>query len=161
MHTPQLSLRVYPGAQQVANAYGYFGASAGQKALYYWTPEPIEVVQTYYEEYSSPFITDRWNGFPVTVFSIDGSRRNVDYAQEPRCHYTQKYKCVNIWLVSIPSGGLRNLPDVIGVPASSADNTTPYLSATLQSGTLIMYGYYVNDFSCVYLSGEELLKADR
>jgi hypothetical protein len=95
----ELSLRVYPGARRVADAYGYYGASSGQKALYYWASDSIEAVQSYYEAFTFPFIADRWNSLRLTVFSadgselvsfnVDGSQRNVDYAREPRCHYTQ------------------------------------------------------------------------
>jgi hypothetical protein len=150
------SLRVYPEAQQVANAFGYYGADTGLKALYFWTPDSIEIVESYYEGFTFPFVEDRRNGIAVTVFGVsrselvsyevDGSQRNVDYAKQPRCHYTQIYRCVNVWLVPIAEDRLTNVPDIIGVPASSDRNATPYLTTSLESGTLIIYSYYIADY---------------
>lgn len=153
----ELSLRTYPGAQRVANAYGYYGAGSGQKAVYYWTPDSIETVQNYFEEFTFPFVEDRWNYLSITVFSVDGSelvsydvdgsRRDVDYAREPRCHYTQRYTCANVWLMRITSDGLSYVPEVIDRPGSSSiANATPFLSTPLMTGTLIIYSYYITDY---------------
>jgi len=152
----RMSLRIYPHAQQVSEAYGYYGASSGLKVLYYRTEDPKQDVQKYYETFTAPFVTDRWNGSLITVYSIDGSKllayevvgppKELDYSNDPRCHYTMINKCVNISLFSIDQN-LESLPELVSKPgASSADNATPYLAKPLKTGTLIVLSYYRADF---------------
>jgi hypothetical protein len=150
------SLRVYPNAQQVSEAYGYFGAGSGLKEFYYWTPDSVEDVKRYYQQFTSAFVLDKWSGGWISFVSVDGSELSytnfssdtasqVDL-QNPRCDYKLEYRCLNVALFSVEQG-LDSLPDLIGVPgASSAMNATPYLNAPLTRGTLILYSYYMYDF---------------
>ncbi len=153
----RLGMRVYPDAQQVSNAYGYFGAGSGQKALYYWTVDPIQDVQKYYEKYAPPFVADTWQGGLITAYGVNGgdltytdfddTRKKVGNPQHPFCNYTQRYECINISLFSIDQDNMQSVPDIIGRPSASSNlNATPQLTAPLKRGTLIVYSYYVDKF---------------
>lgn len=154
----RLSLPIYSGAQQVNRAYHYYGANSGLEVLYFWTSEPVETVQAYYQAFAVPFRPDPFYGGVVTAFGIrgsdlmyrdfDGVERNIDGKTEISCYYTQRYSCVNVRLVSIPKEGtMSSVPDVISGLASSADNATPSpLFSPLKQGTLIIYSYYIDDF---------------
>lgn len=155
----KLTLPVYPKAQQIERAYGYYGASSGLEVLYFWTPHSLENVQAYYQEFTLPFQFDPYYGWPLSVFAINGgdltyyddiqsTTYEVDGTTRIFCHYSQRYECVNVRLVSIQvDEDFTRLPDVIGVPASSSANMTPEsLVDPLQPGTLIIYSYYIHDF---------------
>ena len=150
------SLRVYPHARQVSEAYGYYGAGSGLKEFYYWTPDSVEEVKQYYQQFTSEFVRDKWSGGWISFVSVDGSELTypepvagdgwlkVDL-QNPRCDYKLDYRCLNVSLFSVYQR-LDKLPDLIGRPgASSAMNATPYLTQPLTRGTLILYSYYMED----------------
>lgn len=154
----ELSLRIYPEAQQVAEGYGLYGADTGQRSLYFWTPDNLDTVQHYYAEFTLPFIQDDYEHMLITAFNPYGyelvfyephtlEREVVDYEEQPRCLYLQRHDCVNIWLMPINNDHWQYVPDVIGRPAASSDlNATPFLASSLTRGTLIIYSYYINDF---------------
>ena len=121
-----LSLRLYPGVQEVGDAYGYYGAGSGLKFRYYWTADSVKVVQAYYEKFTYPFIEESRSGGLITVFSLDGSElryRTVDsvthvlnFPTEAYCQYTQRYSCANVRLIQIESP-LLSLPTFISGPS--------------------------------------------
>src|SRR5688500_351293 len=102
----------YPGMHQLGYTQGYYGANSGSKAIYFWTEDPIDQVEQFYERCSLPF--ERLGGFQVTVFnpyaneiplaySVGGSR--FDTSQDRECHYTQRYDCVRVSLRTFSSLG--------------------------------------------------------
>jgi hypothetical protein len=148
------SLRLYPDVKQVGDAYGYYGAGSGLKIIYYWTPDPIEEVQTYYQAFAYPFVKDSTRGGLITAFSLDGSdltyhtiegkTHKVEMPSEPYCHYTQLYKCANVQILPIKTT-LGALPSFLSGPTwinVKRPSSIPELSA----GTLIIYSYFINDF---------------
>jgi len=150
------TLHLYPDVQQVSESYSYFGADRGLKSLYYWTPDSVNRVQDYYEDFiGTPFIIDRWNetliqiyhpyGGELTAWNFDATRLERDLSVERRCHYSEPYRCVNIQLLAIDDP-LQDLLLFSSVGASNSMNATPHLTAPLSSGTVIIYSYYVSDF---------------
>jgi hypothetical protein len=152
------SLRLYPGANQVGDSYGYYGAGSGLKIRYFWTPDSMDQVQTYYETFAYPFVNDErnnWRGGLVTVFSLDGSelvyssvdgvRHNLDFPTNKYCRYTQRYRCANVMLTEISEVGLGALPQLVS-PPSWTNVRQPSPITRLAQGTLSIYSYYINDF---------------
>jgi hypothetical protein len=149
-----MSFRLYPGAQEVSSAYGYYGAGSGLQFLYFWTEDPIDSVQRYYEDFTFPFINNDGHGGEITVFSpygseliyhsVDGSQHEIDYSREPQCHYTQIYDCINVRLIGVEYGWRGDLPRFVW-PPSYTNVQTPVPVDIVSStgvGTLIVYSYF-------------------
>jgi hypothetical protein len=148
----EATFQVYPGAQKVAGAYGYYGAGAGKRAVYYWTADSIDDVRDYYETFTLPFI-ERQN-FEVTVFEPSGKPLPVvtheykfdeiiDLGTNRHCYYKLPYKCVQVALMN--AEGVSNLPffDIMRM-RKTPKPLSPEMS---QGGTVIIYYYYTNDIS--------------
>jgi hypothetical protein len=135
------------GLMQVGDSYGYYGAGSGLKVNYYWTPDPVEKVQDYYQAFAYPFVKDLTSGGLITVFSLDGSELTyhtiegktpkLDFPTERFCHYTQLYRCANVRIVPIQSS-LRSLPNFFSGPTWTNIKRPPAISALL-AGTLVIY----------------------
>lgn len=151
----QLSLQIYPGAQSLGRAYGYYGSSSGLEVQYFWIADPVESVKSYYEKFTLPFRNNAWDGGLISVISgndlsymdVNGVLHQVGGSNEMRCHYTQRYSCINVRLVDIDTENeMANLPIITGSVSSSDQNAAPIpLSESLKSGTLIIYSYYIHD----------------
>jgi hypothetical protein len=155
----RLALPMYPGARQENRAYGYFGAGAAHEVLYFWSPDPVESVQAYYQEFAFPFRVGTDSDWSISAFAVGGADlvyydieakpHRMDETDEIYCHYTQTYRCVNVQLVNLDTSPvMAEMPNIIGIPYSREQNATPSPpAAPLNTGTLIIYSYYVSDSS--------------
>ncbi len=148
------TLHVYPGAQQVSNAYSAYNGGQGREILYFWTPDGLADVKDYYEAFAQPFIVDHWEGALISVFHPYGDELEAhemltenpletDFSQQPRCHPSQIYSCVNIMIFPVEQSSEVRLPKL--ALNLHWDSQTPVpLALSISGGTFIVYGYYVN-----------------
>lgn len=153
----QNSLRLYPGLENVGEAYGYYGADTGLKITYYWTGDSTNQVEKYYSEFTYPFIDDPYQeNMLLTVYnvsnadlvyypSVSSGKQEFSYPIDNYCHYTQAYKCINIRLIDNTSKRLTALPIMVS-PPSWTNVMNPLPIAARNNGTLVIYSYFVNDF---------------
>ena len=149
----EAKLKIYPNARQFTYTSNLYGAGSFHKAPYYWTPDNIGDVIKYYETFSLPLMQDKWEEDAlISAYSPKG--RSLDYndpitgefidfeASSRRCDYSQRYKCVNIYLYDLGMGGHENIPDVSQRPTASY--TPPDFTLLNEStGTVIILSYYV------------------
>src|SRR5690349_1187 len=50
------TLLVFPGAEEVSNAYHFYGSDTGIQTIYFWTSKPFDDVKQYYETLAAPFV---------------------------------------------------------------------------------------------------------
>ena len=153
------TLSIFPAAQEVANAYGYYGANAGYQTLYFWTGSPLQEVRHYYETFTQPFAessssevetSSYWSVFnpygkPLPIVTAEFSSEIIDPAQEGRCYYRLPYDCVVLTLIDFEPSESVFLPSPAG-PMRMIITPAPF-SFQIRGGTLIVYAYFVDDFS--------------
>jgi hypothetical protein len=143
----------YPGMRQLGYTQGYYGANSGAKALYFWTEDPVDQVQQFYERFSLPFVG--YSGTLVTVFNpyaeeiplaynVDGSR--FDTSEDRECHYTQRYVCIKVSLMDFEPDRRAymlapSLDASLNKTAVPPDPNNP-----MYGGTVITIEFYMHDF---------------
>ncbi len=154
----RLKLPTYASAQEVANAYYDYGASAGYQVVYFWTEQPIDEVRAYYETFTQPFAKVSYlntevptyrsvfnpSGKPLPVVTDEFSRETLDLAQTGDCYYRLPYECIRVLLFDFSEIGSIDLPVF---NAGRAVRTPAPLAPTFHGGTLIVYSYFVSDIS--------------
>lgn len=158
----QWMLPKYPGAQMLTEAHGYYGAGTEDVTLYYWTKDSIQTVVSHFEGLTLPFIEAKYPFEPDikdyyrTVVDLSGGQippiMTTEFGHEVlypirdrRCHYTLRNSCVVIELLGFAESERVTLRPY---PAPQRMYRTPEpLSPDLTGGTLIVYLYYVDDFS--------------
>ncbi|MCA0458579.1 MAG: hypothetical protein LCI00_31750 [Chloroflexi bacterium] len=150
----QFLLRLYPGLETVGEAYGYYGANAGLKIIYYWTPDSLNQVERYYTAFTYPFMDDPYqSNMRLTVYNVtneelvyyDSGYRKFNYPIDNYCHYTQRYKCINVRLVDYSHSSITDLPILVS-PPSWTNVKTPAPITPRDNGTLVIYSYFVSDY---------------
>jgi hypothetical protein len=150
----RLGLPVYPEARQISEVYGFYGANTGVQNIYYWTSDSVDEIQQYYERFTYPFIEEVNNpSIYRTVFNPSGallpvvtnefSRETLDLGQGRFCYYRLHGQCVMVQIIDFgdkESIVLEDLGTLI------RGNQTPE-PADLKGGRLIVYTYYIGDFS--------------
>ncbi|MCI0398032.1 MAG: hypothetical protein L0332_26825 [Chloroflexi bacterium] len=155
------SLPVYPGAQEVSEAYGYYGADTGLQTLCFWTSDSLREVQAYYETFTPAFVQrDYWftfekaehyrtvfnpNGGPLPVVTAEFADERINPSQDRFCYYRIAYQCVEIELIDFG----QSEPVILRPPDGPMNmlKTPSPLPPELRGGTLIIYIYYVNKLS--------------
>ena len=148
-------LPVYPGAEEVANAAGNYGANTGLYTIYFWTPDSVNEVQQYYEAFTLPFRKQEYvfsfevrehyrtvfnpSNKPLPVVTNEFTDEIIDPTQVYHCYYKMPLQCVVIELIDFTDkeGILRPPPG----PMSMIKTPEP-LPPGLRGGTLIIYMYY-------------------
>jgi hypothetical protein len=145
----QMSFHIYPGAEWVSRAQTYECCDSERHLQYYWTPDAVTRVRDYYETFALPFINN------MTMFHPYGGELKLGFVPYPimpedeinlatdrECHFSQKYRCIQVELVSFGESQEVSLPDVLARDFPNSTPPTP-LSDALDGGTLIIYSYYI------------------
>ena len=148
------SLNVFDGSEKIYEDLGggYWGNSA-KRSLYYSTDEPIETVQNYYEDFTTPFVSaEYWEGKWLTAF-LDG---DVDVSSSaayiissaynvpsyPSCSYRSTYNCVTVVLVDASQDDYYRI-GVMSPTTFKRQISPPEFDAIPNYGTIIVYSYFV------------------
>ncbi len=145
------SFRLPPDSQLLSNASFYICCDSSRKEFYYWSSHTISAVETFYENYTLPFINHRTFYHPFGgVLKLGfvpyppAPEEEIDLQVDRECHFSQKFSCVQIQLVDFENADLITLP----VPEDFPSVTPQPLPNTLFGGTLIIYSYHVEaDFN--------------
>lgn len=103
----KMSFRLYPEAEWVSSTQAYECCDSERHPQYYWTPDAVIGVRDYYETFALPFINN------MTMFHPYGGElklgfvpypvmpgEEIDLATDRECHFSQKYSCIQVELVS-------------------------------------------------------------
>jgi hypothetical protein len=141
------AFRLYPGATLLTEARAYPCCDSILKKYYYWSPEPIRQIQSYYEAFTLPFIEG------VTMYHPSGRELElgfipypttpadeVDLTTDRHCHFSQRGTCIQIELIEF------HLNQPVQLPTVEYHYVTPDPTtiSTKYGGTLIIYSYHVD-----------------
>lgn len=155
------TLNVYDDAFRIADDWAHTYPGTINKKIFYWTEDPLETVRAYYEPYTSDFIYshDRAGEWWIARMDPDVSVSIPPYefvghgwfCSRPdedqgfgRIH--EYYDCVTVALVDMEQPASRAIisPGQFG---GEVDETPSRLGVLPRYGTLIIFGYYIWDFS--------------
>jgi hypothetical protein len=142
------ALHVYANATPIWEAEADYGASSHAKQLYYWTEDPLQDVQRYYESYLGPFLPKTLDSgaWLDSVFYLDLSRMPPKVTLHviddgAYCKYYEYYECVVVALVKADQDALYEVPFLYPGQFKIEPMPAP-LAAIPKRGTLIIYRYY-------------------
>jgi hypothetical protein len=153
------SLPVFPGANQISEAYGYYGAGTGVEFRYFWTAASIDEVKAYYETFTVPFVQAQESssaghdqfysvfnpfGEPVPIITEEYRDEIFNAAESRYCRYRMFFNCVMVRITQF------DLTEAIVLPPPPVIRMvrTPWpFSSQLRGGTLIIYTYNLPDIS--------------
>lgn len=130
-----------------------------EKRLYYWTEDPVAVVRAFYEPHTSEFIqsNDRTGAWWIVRQNPDSElpmARSYGSHSDFCAHYDgitplpnsfDHYDCVTVTLVDMQQEDLRELGIIRSLVLRSGE-LPPELAALPNHGTLIVFGYYIQDW---------------
>jgi hypothetical protein len=148
------TFQAFDGAEKIAEDLGggYWGNSLN-KSLYYWTEEPVEVVQNYYENFTTPFVSaEYWEGKWLIAFlngNVDiesspahGVSPAYDLPSYPSCSYRHTYVCVTVVLVDAHQDDFYRIGGM-SPSVFRRIEPLPEFSIIPDYGTIIVYSYFV------------------
>ncbi len=150
------NLPVYPNTREISDTYGYYGAGKGVQRIYFWSSDSIDQIREYYERFTYPFVEDskkplRYRsafnptGTALPIITAEFGGETLDLGQSRFCYYQLPQQCVMIELIDfeedipITLEGLGTWARTVFTPVPPPDD--------LKGGRLIVYSYYVGDFS--------------